>query len=76
MLCLGAVVVRGTLHRETIRMRHLVLAAAMLVAVSGAVMPVPSASAEETCTGDNCPPPQSQGGGGRDCESKKEQTVS
>lgn len=56
-------------------MRHLLLAAAVLASVSG-VISIPAASAEETCTGDNCPPPQSQGGGGRDCESKKEQTVS
>jgi hypothetical protein len=55
-------------------MRRLILAAAMLATVSGAIS-IPAASAEETCTGDNCPPPQSQGGG-RDCESKKEPTVS
>ncbi len=57
-------------------MRRLILAAAMLATVSGATLNVPAASAEETCTGENCPPPQSQGGGGHDCESKKDQTVS
>lgn len=57
-------------------MRHLLLAAAVLASVSGAFVSIPAASAEETCTGEDCPPPQSQGGGGRDCESKKEQTVS
>lgn len=55
-------------------MRQLLLAAAMVLAFSGTM--VPAATAEETCTGDNCPPPQSQGGGGHDCESRKEQTVS
>jgi hypothetical protein len=60
---------------ETDRMRRLILAAAMFATVSGATLPGPAAFAEETCTGDNCPPPQSQGGG-RDCESKKEPTVS
>jgi len=57
-------------------MRRLILAAAMLVTISGATLTVPAASAQETCTGENCPPPQSQGGSGHDCESKKEQTVS
>ncbi|HHZ07244.1 MAG TPA: hypothetical protein GX405_00515 [Rhizobiales bacterium] len=56
-------------------MRHLLLAAAVLASVSGAAVSIPAASAEETCTGENCPPPQSDRGG-RDCESKKEQTVS
>ncbi len=57
-------------------MRRLILAAAMLATVSGVTLTAPAAFAEETCTGENCPPPQSQGGGGHDCESKKEQTVS
>ena len=58
-------------------MRHLLLAAAVLASVSGTTVSIPAASAEETCTGENCPPPQSQGGGGRDCESKKkEDTIS
>lgn len=57
-------------------MRRLILAAAMLVTISGATLTVPAASAQETSTGENCPPPQSQGGSGHDCESKKEQTVS
>lgn len=61
---------------ETEDMRRLFLATAMLVTISGATLTVPAASAEETCTGENCPPPQSQGGGGHDCESKKDQTVS
>lgn len=76
MLCLEPADVRGTPDREAFRMRHLPLAAAVLFAISGAFIPVSTASAEETCTGENCPPPQSQGGG-RDCESKKkEDTIS
>ena len=57
-------------------MRRLTPAAAMPATTSGATLPAPAASAQETCTGENCPPPQSQGGSGHDCESKKEQTVS
>ena len=57
-------------------MRRLILAAALLARVWGARLTATAASAEETCTGYNCRLLPRLGGGGRDCESKKEQTVS
>lgn len=46
----------------------------IVAASSVGPMPVSSAQAQE-CSGANCPPPSGQGSG-RDCESKKENTVS
>lgn len=58
-------------------MRILLLAAALavsLTAIDLALRATPAA-AQQSCTGENCPPPQSQGG--HECESKKkEDTIS
>lgn len=57
---------------------RLTLLAAALAALSLATLPALQSSAvaqTEGCTGENCPPPTDQGGGGHQCE-KKEQVTS
>lgn len=54
------------------RLAFVTLLAFAILALPGQVPGLSSAHAQE-CTGDNCPKPS---GGGRDCESKKEDTVS
>ncbi|MBB6354234.1 hypothetical protein ACFFTN_04410 [Aminobacter aganoensis] len=57
------------------RLLLFILSTASLLAATGAgPMHVSPAQAQE-CSGENCPPPSGQGSG-RDCESKKENTVS
>ncbi|WP_108609473.1 hypothetical protein [Aminobacter sp. MSH1] len=52
----------------------IIFAAGVLAATGVGPAPVSPAQAQE-CSGENCPQPSGQGSG-RDCESKKENTVS
>ncbi len=57
------------------RLLLLALSTAVLLAAAGAGTVAPARAAGEECTGANCPQPSGQGGG-RDCERRKENTVS
>lgn len=57
------------------RMFLAALLAAAFTALPGPAQITPQAQAQaQDCTGDNCPKPADQGG--RDCESKKDNTIS
>jgi len=58
-----------------VRLRLLLASLALLSATPLASVSSSTLAQAEECTGENCTPPSS-GSGKRDCESKKEQTVS
>ena len=59
-------------------MRPALIMMAMLFALTCSVLPYSLSLAQaQECTGENCPPPATKGGGDHDCEhEKKEDTVS
>jgi hypothetical protein len=66
-----------SMRQSEVDMRFFLIAAAVATAVTSgipAIVTIPAASAAE-CTGENCPPPDGQGG--HDCDrEKQDQTTS